>query len=72
MPHLQFDINKKLNTKDKIRGKAYLWAQRSHAGDNHWHVNKRSSVIICKFCETKIPIWEKPKYCPNCLDGKRK
>ena len=62
---------KKLNTKDKIRGKAYLWAKRSHAGDNHWHVNKRSSVIICKFCETKIPIWEKPKYCPNCLDGKK-
>ena len=38
--------------------------------NNHWHVNKRSSVIICKFCETKIPIWENPKYCPNCLDGK--
>ena len=50
---------KKLNTKDKIRGKAYLWA-------------KRSSVIICKFCETKIPIWENPEYCPNCLDGKKK
>ena len=41
---------KKLNTKDEIRGKTYLWAKRSHAGDNHWHVNKRSSVIICKFC----------------------
>ena len=63
---------KKLNTKDKIRGEAYLWAKRSHAGDNHWHVNKRSSVIICKFCETKISIWENPKYCPNCLDGKSK
>ena len=60
---------KKLNTKDKTRGKAYLGAKRSHAGDNHWHVNKRSSVIICKFCETKIPIWKNPKYCPNCLYG---
>ena len=63
---------KKLNTKDKTRGKAYLGAKRSHAGDNHWHVNKRTSIIICKFCETKIPIWKKPKYCPNCLDGKKK
>ena len=63
---------KELNIKDKIRGKAYLRAQRSHAGDNHWHVNKRSSVIVCKFCETKIPIWENPEYCPNCLDGKKK
>ena len=61
---------KKLNTKDKIRGKAYLWGKKSHAGNNHWHVNKRFSVIICKFCETKIPIWENPKYYPHCLDGK--
>ena len=66
------ELIKKINTKDKIRGEAYLSAKRSHAGDNHWHVNQRSSVIICKFCETKIPIWEKPKYCPNCLDGKKK
>ena len=59
-----------LNAKEQIRSKAYLWAKRTHAGNNHWHINKKSSVIVCKFCETKIPIWENPKYCPNCLDGK--
>ena len=63
-------LNKQLNTKDKIRSKAYLWAQRTHHGKNHWHVNKRSSVIVCKFCETKIPIWENPEFCPVCLDGR--
>lgn len=64
------ELIKQLDAKDRIRGKAYLSAKRFHAGNNHWHVNKRTSVIICKFCETKIPIWENPKYCPNCLDGK--
>ena len=62
---------KKLTTKDKTRSKAYSWAKRSHAGNNHWHINKRSTVIICKFCETKIPIWKDPEYCPNCLDGQK-
>jgi len=59
-----------LNMKDRVRNKAYLRAQRTHQGKNHWHVNKRTSVIVCKFCETRISIWNNPKYCPNCLDGK--
>ena len=59
-------MNKKSNSKEK----ALKRARRAHQGDNHWHVNRRSSVIVCKFCETKIPIWKNPKYCPNCLEGK--
>ena len=31
------ELIKQLNTKDKIRGKAYLSAKRFHAGDNHWY-----------------------------------
>jgi len=61
---------KELNAKEQLRSEASLGATRTHAGNNHWHINKRTSVIVCKFCETKIPIWKNPKYCPNCLEGK--
>ena len=61
---------KELNIKEETKAKAYSRAKRTHLGENHWHENQRSSVIICKFCETKIPIWKNPKYCPNCLEGK--
>ena len=65
-------MKKELNIKEETKAKAYSRAKRTHQGKNHWHVNQRSSVIICKFCETKIPIWKNPKYCPNCLEGKEK
>ena len=58
--------------KEEAKAVAYSRAKRTHQGNNHWHVNKRSSVIVCKFCETKIPIWKNSKYCPNCLNGKEK
>ena len=63
-------MKKELNNKQKSQEIAYNRANRAHQGKNHWHVNKRSNVIICKFCETKIAIWKNPKYCPNCLEGK--
>ena len=61
---------KQLNAKEQLRSEASLWATRTHAGNNHWHINKRTSVIVCKFCETKISFWENPKYFPYCLEGK--
>ena len=64
-------IKQQLTIKDQIRHKAYLRAQKTHQGKNHWHVNKRSTIIVCRFCETKIPVWKNPEYCPNCLDGKK-
>ena len=60
-------MKKIISLKEKMQEIAYKRARRTHQGKNHWHVNRRSSIIICKFCETKIPIWKKPKYCPNCL-----
>jgi rubrerythrin len=45
-------------------------ASRMHQGLGHWHVEKRSSVIICRNCKTHIPKWKNPKYCPSCGDGK--
>ena len=60
-------MNEKNNNKEQAKIKAYSRAKRTHQGNAHWHVNKRSTVLICKFCETKIPIWKNPKYCPNCL-----
>ena len=62
---------KQLNAKEQICNKAYWWDNRTHAGNNHWHIIKRSSIIVCKFCDTKIPTWKNPKYCPNCLDGNK-
>ena len=63
-------MKKDLNNKQKSKELAFKRAGRAHQGKNHWHVNKRSNVIICKFCEIKIPIWKNPEYCPNCLEGK--
>lgn len=45
-------------------------ASRMHQGPGHWHVEKRSSVLICRNCQAKIPLWKKSQYCPQCLDGK--
>jgi len=49
-------MKKDLNNKQKSKEIAFKRAKRAHQGKNHWHVTKRSNVIICKFCETKIPI----------------
>ena len=64
-------MRKELTIKEKSKKIAYRRAKRSHQGENHWHVNKRSNIIICKLCETKIPIWKNPRYCPNCLEGNK-
>jgi len=53
-------------TKEKTRFKA----TRMHQGQNHWHVDIRSNVIVCRACSAKIPKYLKPEYCPECGDGK--
>jgi rubrerythrin len=63
-------MEKEFNLKEKSRETAHKRAKRNHQGKSHWHINKRSNVIICKFCETAIPIWKNPDFCPNCLEGK--
>lgn len=45
-------------------------AARLHQGDGHWHVERRSTVIICRVCAEHIPTWKNPNHCPACLDGK--
>ncbi|WP_181389854.1 hypothetical protein [Leucothrix pacifica] len=45
-------------------------ASRTHQGPGHWHVEKRSTVIVCQNCEAHIPKWKNPKYCPECGEGK--
>ena len=57
--------------KDNARNKARRRASREHQGPNHWHVERRSTVIICGHCEAKIPLWKNPQYCPECEEGKR-
>ena len=44
-------------------------AARSHQGPNHWHVERRSSVLICQPCGERIPAYLRPQYCPNCGAG---
>ena len=63
-------MKKALNLKEISREIAHKRAKRNHQGNNHWHINKRSNIIVCKFCDTSIPIWKNPKFCPNCLEGK--
>ena len=45
-------------------------ASRTHQGSGHWHVERRSTVIVCQNCEAHIPKWKNPKYCPECGEGK--
>ncbi len=45
-------------------------ASRVHQGPGHWHVEKRTNVIICRSCQAKIPKWKKPQYCPECYEGR--
>lgn len=46
-------------------------ASRTHQGAGHWHVEKRSSVIICGNCQARIPKWKNPQSCPECNQGER-
>ena len=55
---------------DLARDKSHRRTVRAHDGDGHWHVEKRSTVLICKKCDARIPLWKKPKFCPDCGAGK--
>lgn len=54
---------------DVSRDKSHRRAARDQGGPGHWHVEKRSTVLICKNCDARIPLWKKPKYCPDCGAG---
>jgi hypothetical protein len=54
----------------KVRGGVTTKASRLHLGQHHWHVEIRSTVIICRACDAKIPRNLKPKWCPACGAGK--
>ncbi|MFK8082311.1 MAG: hypothetical protein AB8B97_18650 [Granulosicoccus sp.] len=55
-----------------MKTKAITWkrAARRHQGAGHWHVERRSTVIICTACGERIPKWKNPQHCPACLAGK--
>ena len=55
------------NTKHRTRNRA----ARKHQGSAHWHVERRSNVIICGTCGARIPKNAKPSFCPECGAGKR-
>jgi rubrerythrin len=44
-------------------------ARRNHQGSDHWHVERRLSVIICRNCGAHIPRQVKPSFCPECGAG---
>ena len=66
-------MNKKLkdSQKEQRAARTRVRASREHQGEGHWHVERRSSVIICGTCEARIPTWKKPEHCPDCGTGKR-
>jgi rubrerythrin len=47
-----------------------LRARRKLQGKHSWHVDIRSSVIICQACGQKIPRSQRPPHCPGCGAGK--
>lgn len=58
------------NYKEDERNITRRRASRIHQGPGHWHVEKRSSVIICRNCKARISKWKNPKFCPECFAGK--
>ena len=46
-----------------------LRAAREHQGDHHWHVRRRSTVIVCRACGERIPRSLRPSHCPGCGAG---
>ena len=44
-------------------------ADRTHQGKGHWHVERRSSVVICRACGARIPRSMRPAWCPECGAG---
>jgi Zn finger protein HypA/HybF involved in hydrogenase expression len=55
---------------ESIKDRTRIKASRMHQGSGHWHVNVRSSVIVCGECEAKIPKNLRPAFCPECGAGK--
>ena len=48
-------------------------ADRMHQGKGHWHVERRSSVVICRACRARILRSMRPTCCPErgaSADGK--
>jgi rubrerythrin len=64
-------VSKEDTSTDRQREKARTQtrARRRHQGDGHWHVERRSSVIICRDCGARIPRRLKPPFCPECAAG---
>ena len=52
------------------RWKSPKRAARRHQGPGHWHVEKRSNVLLCRMCGATIPLWKDPKFCPECGAGR--
>ncbi len=59
------------NPKEEERNITRRRASRIHQGSGHWHVEKRSSVIVCRNCKENIPKWKNPQFCPACGAGKK-
>jgi len=55
--------------RQRERARTRLRAHRRHHGGGHWHVEVRSSVIICRDCGMRIPRRLDPKYCADCGAG---
>jgi Zn finger protein HypA/HybF involved in hydrogenase expression len=55
---------------EAIKDRPRIKATRTHQGNGHWHVNVRSSVIVCGECNAKIPKNMRPGFCPECGAGR--
>jgi hypothetical protein len=55
---------------DKRKSVTRRRAARMHQGRGHWHVEIRSTVIVCRRCRARIPRSLAPAFCPECGDGR--
>jgi predicted amidophosphoribosyltransferase len=57
------------NDEEIGRDKSHRRTARDRDASAHWHVERRSTVLICKNCDARIPLWKKPTSCPDCGAG---
>jgi rubrerythrin len=54
----------------RMKARSRLRAERRHQGPGHWHVDIRSTVIVCRACGAKVPKYLSPRFCPACDSGR--
>jgi hypothetical protein len=55
--------------RQREKARSRIRAQRLHQGRRHWHVNVRSTMIVCRACGANVPKHVNPQSCRECGSG---